>query len=239
MVSGELGWQQYAAISAHALTKHDRKHKPEHILGVLGITGLTAYFGMLDVGRPRPGETVLVSGAAGAVGSIAGQIAKINGCRVVGTTRGADKCRWIVDELGFDAAVDYTGENLDKALKAACPNGIDVYFDTRPLDAPANELYRSDAQKNAAVAARPSAERTACSFAQLSMTARVSGPACIGSSAMRRLLLGMMTNSVYGQFATRISAPRIQRPSLFSHQAAMPRRKPSIANGACIAKPRL
>lgn len=129
LVSGEYGWQQYAAFSAKALTKHDKKHKPEHILGALGITGLTAYFGMLDVGRPRPGETVLVSGAAGAVGSIAGQIAKISGCRVIGTTRGAEKCKWIVDELGFDAAIDYTGENLDKALKDACPNGLDVYFD--------------------------------------------------------------------------------------------------------------
>jgi len=129
LVSGEYGWQQYAAFSAKALTKHDKKHKPEHILGALGITGLTAYFGMLDVGRPRPGETVLVSGAAGAVGSIAGQIAKISGCRVIGTTRGAEKCKWIVEELGFDAAIDYTGENLDKALKDACPNGLDVYFD--------------------------------------------------------------------------------------------------------------
>jgi NADPH-dependent curcumin reductase CurA len=129
LVSGEYGWQRYAALPARALTKHDRKHKPEHILGALGITGLTAYFGMLDVGRPRPGETVLVSGAAGAVGSIAGQIAKISGCRVVGTTRGVDKCKWIVDELGFDAAVDYSQGNLDKALKVACPSGVDVYFD--------------------------------------------------------------------------------------------------------------
>jgi len=142
VVSGEFGWQQYAAMSAGALTKHDRKHKPEHILGVLGVTGLTAYFGMLDVGRPRPGETVLVSAAAGAVGCIAGQLAKINGCRVVGTTRGADKCRWIVEELGFDAAVDYTGENLDKALKAACPNGIDVYFDNTGGDVLAAALRR-------------------------------------------------------------------------------------------------
>jgi NADPH-dependent curcumin reductase CurA len=84
---------------------------------------------MLDVGRPRPGETVLVSAAAGAVGSVAGQIAKLSGCRVVGTTRGADKCKWIVDEFGFDAAIDYSEGNLDRALKAACPNGIDVYFD--------------------------------------------------------------------------------------------------------------
>ena len=83
LVSGEYGWQTHAVMSGKALTKHDAKHKPEHILGVLGITGLTAYFGMLDVGRPRPGETVLVSGAAGAVGTIAGQIAKIAGCRVI------------------------------------------------------------------------------------------------------------------------------------------------------------
>lgn len=142
LVSGELGWQLYAAIDAAALKKHDRTHRPEHILGVLGITGLTAYFGMLDVGRPRPGETVLVSGAAGAVGSIAGQIAKLSGCRVVGTTRGADKCRWIVDELGFDAAVDYTAGNLDRDLKTACPDGIDVYFDNTGGDVLAAALRR-------------------------------------------------------------------------------------------------
>jgi NADPH-dependent curcumin reductase CurA len=129
LVSGEYGWQEFAALPARALTKHDRKHRPEHIIGVLGITGLTAYFGMLDVGKPRPGETVLVSGAAGAVGSIAGQIAKIAGCRVVGTTGGKDKCDWIVRDLGFDAAVDYKAGNIDKALKDACPKGLDVYFD--------------------------------------------------------------------------------------------------------------
>ncbi len=121
LVSGEYGWQQYAALPARALTKHDKKHKPEHILGALGITGLTAYFGMLDVGRPRPGETVLVSGAAGAVGSIAGQIAKISGCRVVGTTRGADKCKWIVDALGFDAAIDYQGEKSRQGVEGRVP----------------------------------------------------------------------------------------------------------------------
>ena len=142
LVSGEYGWQQYATLPARALTKHDKKHKPEHILGVLGITGLTAYFGMLDVGRPRPGETVLVSGAAGAVGSIAGQIAKIAGCRVIGTTGGAEKCKWIVDELGFDAAIDYKSDNLDKALKAACPNGLNVYFDNTGGDVLAAALRR-------------------------------------------------------------------------------------------------
>ena len=101
LVSGDFGWQEFAALPATELTKHDKSHRPEHILGVLGVTGLTAYFGMLDVGRPRPGETVLVSGAAGAVGSIAGQIARIGGCRVVGTTRGAEKCAWLTSELRF------------------------------------------------------------------------------------------------------------------------------------------
>ncbi|MGN6517686.1 MAG: NADP-dependent oxidoreductase [Rhizomicrobium sp.] len=141
VVSGEFGWQEFSASPDRALTKQDRKHRPEHILGVLGITGLTAYFGLLDVGHPRPGETVLVSGAAGAVGSIAGQLAKIAGCRVIGTTRG-DKVKWVVDELGFDGCVDYTTENLDKALKAHCPNGIDVYFDNTGGDVLAAALRR-------------------------------------------------------------------------------------------------
>src|SRR5690348_7078331 len=129
LVTADYGWQQYAALSGRALTKHDKRHKPEHILGVLGVTGLTAYFGLIDVGRPRPGETVLVSGAAGAVGTIAGQIAKLMDCRVVGTTRGADKCKWLTEEVGFDAAVDYTAGNLAGAIKQACPRGVDVYFD--------------------------------------------------------------------------------------------------------------
>jgi hypothetical protein len=129
VVTGEYGWQQFAALRPRDLTKHDKAHKPEHILGVLGITGLTAYFGMLDVARPRPGETVLVSGAAGAVGTIAGQIARLNGCRVIGTTGGAEKGKWLVEELGFDAAIDYKTGNLHRELKQACPNGLDVYFD--------------------------------------------------------------------------------------------------------------
>ena len=129
LVSGELGWQEFVALPASQLDKHDKSRRPEHVLGVLGVTGLTAYFGMLDVGRPRPGETVLVSGAAGAVGSIAGQIAKIAGCRVIGTTRGGEKCAWLKGELGFDAAVDYQAGDLYRRLKAASPNGVDVYFD--------------------------------------------------------------------------------------------------------------
>ncbi len=142
LVSGEYGWQTQAVMSAKALTKHDARHKPEHILGVLGITGLTAYFGMLDVARPRPGETVLVSGAAGAVGTIAGQIAKIAGCRVIGTAGGADKCAWLKNDLGFDEALDYKAGGIHKQLKAAAPEGVDVYFDNTGGDVLAAAIAR-------------------------------------------------------------------------------------------------
>jgi NADPH-dependent curcumin reductase CurA len=98
-------------------------------LGPLGMTGLTAYFGLLDVGKPQPGETIVVSAAAGAVGSVVGQIGKILGCRVVGIAGGPDQCRWITEELGFDAAIDYKNEDVGKRLKETCPEGIDVYFD--------------------------------------------------------------------------------------------------------------
>jgi NADPH-dependent curcumin reductase CurA len=100
-----------------------------HLLSVYGIAGLTAYFGLLDVGKPKAGETVVVSAAAGSVGSIVGQIAKLKGCRVVGIAGGKAKCNWLTSELGFDAAVDYKDGAVFKALKAAAPKGIDVYFD--------------------------------------------------------------------------------------------------------------
>ena len=98
-------------------------------LGALGMPGMTAYFGLLEVGRPEQGETVVVSAAAGAVGAVAGQIAKIKGCRVVGIAGGAEKCRYVSDELGFDAVVDYKAGDVGAALAEACPDGIDVYFD--------------------------------------------------------------------------------------------------------------
>ncbi|HEY2071872.1 MAG TPA: NADP-dependent oxidoreductase [Rhizomicrobium sp.] len=142
LVSGEYGWQEHAVLPAKSLTKHDKAQNPEHILGVLGITGLTAYFGMLDVGKPRPGETVLVSGAAGAVGCIAGQIAKLAGCRVVGSAGGKEKCDWIVNELGFDAAIDYKAGGVYKQVKATCPDGVDVYFDNTGGDVLAAALAR-------------------------------------------------------------------------------------------------
>jgi NADPH-dependent curcumin reductase CurA len=129
LVDGMFGWQDYAVLPARELSRRNRAHPPEHLMGVLGVTGLTAYFGLLDIGRPKAGETVLVSAAAGAVGSIVGQIAKLKGCRVIGTAGGADKCRWLTDELGFDAAVDYKAGGVRRALKEAAPEGIDVYFD--------------------------------------------------------------------------------------------------------------
>ena len=129
IVEGDWGWQDYAAMPMRRLTKRTTKAPFELLIGPLSITGLTAYFGLLNVGQPKPGDTVLVSAAAGAVGSMVGQIAKIAGCRVVGTAGGQDKCDWLVRELGFDAAVDYKAGGVFRALRAVCPNGIDVYFD--------------------------------------------------------------------------------------------------------------
>jgi NADPH-dependent curcumin reductase CurA len=100
-----------------------------HLLSVYGVTGLTAYFGLREVGRAALGETVVISAAAGAVGTFAGQIAKIMGCRTVGIAGGEEKCRWLTDELGYDAAVNYKAGPISESLKAACPDGIDVYFD--------------------------------------------------------------------------------------------------------------
>lgn len=128
-VSSWLGVQEYAVASADALLKVDTELAPlpTH-LGALGMPGMTAYFGLLDVGQPKEGETVLVSAAAGAVGSVVGQIAKLKGCRVVGIAGGPEKCEW-VRELGFDTCIDYKGEDVAAALREHCPEGIDVYFD--------------------------------------------------------------------------------------------------------------
>ena len=129
IVFGDTGWQDYAAVRARHLTRLAKIEPMTHLLSVYGIAGLTAYFGLLDAGKLKAGETVVVSAAAGSVGSIVGQIAKIKGCRVVGIAGGRDKCNWLTSELGFDAAVDYKDGAVFKALKAAAPDGIDVYFD--------------------------------------------------------------------------------------------------------------
>ena len=129
IVFGDTGWQDYAAVPAKHLSRMPKLEPMTHLLSVFGVAGLTAYFGLLHVGKPKEGETVVVSAAAGSVGSIVGQIAKIKGCRVVGIAGGKDKCHWLTSELGFDAAVDYKDGGTYKALRAAAPGGIDVYFD--------------------------------------------------------------------------------------------------------------
>jgi NADPH-dependent curcumin reductase CurA len=129
LVFGDTGWQEYAAVAARQLAKMPKLEPMTHLLSVYGIAGLTAYFGLLEIGKPKPGETVVVSAAAGSVGSIVGQIAAIKGARVVGIAGGEDKCHWLTSQLGFDAAVDYKDGATFKALRAAAPKGIDVYFD--------------------------------------------------------------------------------------------------------------
>jgi NADPH-dependent curcumin reductase len=129
-VVGILGVQEYAVAKGKQLTKVDPKLAPLPVyLGTLGMPGMTAYFGLLEVGQPKAGETVVVSGAAGAVGMIVGQIAKIQGCRAIGLAGGADKCRYVTGELGFDACIDYKHDDVKAALKQHCPKGVDVYFD--------------------------------------------------------------------------------------------------------------
>lgn len=129
-VVGHNGVQSYAVSDGAGLHKVDPSLAPlSYYLGVLGMPGMTGYFGLLKTGAPKAGETVVISGAAGAVGSLVGQIAKLKGCRVVGIAGGPEKCKFLVDELGFDAAIDYKNENVKKGLKQACPNGVDVFFD--------------------------------------------------------------------------------------------------------------
>ena len=129
-VYGWAGVQQYAVSNGEGFYKLDTSLVPLPVYtGTLGMPGLTAYFGILKVGKIKEGDRVLVSGAAGAVGSIVGQIAKMKGCEVIGIAGGPDKCQYLIDELGFDAAIDYKNENMRDALRAKCPKGIDVYFD--------------------------------------------------------------------------------------------------------------
>ncbi|MFO1327264.1 MAG: NADP-dependent oxidoreductase [Rubrivivax sp.] len=134
-VTGGLGIQEYLSVSADGLKKAGlaridlRLGSVTQWLNVLGMPGMTGYFGLLDVGQPQPGQTVVVSGAAGAVGQTVGQLAKIKGCRAVGIAGGRAKCDWVVNELGFDACIDYKAGDVKDGLKAHCPQGVDVYFD--------------------------------------------------------------------------------------------------------------
>jgi NADPH-dependent curcumin reductase len=124
----QLGWQRYGC--AKDVVKVDEKRAPlSHYLGVLGMPGITAYFGLKEIGQPKAGETVVVSAASGAVGSVVGQLAKRWGCRAIGIAGGTAKCDYVRSELGFDACIDYKSGNLARELKETCPNGVDVYFD--------------------------------------------------------------------------------------------------------------
>lgn len=128
---GYSGWQEYAISDGTGLTKLDAKMThPSLALGVIGMPGFTGYMGLLDIGQPKAGETLVVAAASGGVGSVVGQIAKLKGCRAVGIAGGADKCRFVVDELGFDACIDRRSADLPRQLAVACPKGIDIYFES-------------------------------------------------------------------------------------------------------------
>ena len=128
-VIAATGWQQFVAMDVEHVTVIDPSHDPIHYLGPMGVNGLTAYFGLFDVGCPEPGNTVMVSAAAGSVGHMVGQMAKIHGCQVVGVCGSDDKGRLLVDRLGFDRTVNYKDANYRQSLKEATPDGVDVYFD--------------------------------------------------------------------------------------------------------------
>jgi len=130
LVLGYAGWQEFSLSNGIGLTRLDpATQHPSQYLGVLGMPGFTAYMGLMDIGNPQPGETVVVAAASGAVGSVVGQVAKILGCRVVGIAGGAPKCRYVTEELGFDTCIDHRVPGLPERLAAACAKGIDVYFE--------------------------------------------------------------------------------------------------------------
>jgi NADPH-dependent curcumin reductase len=129
VVAGYDGWQDYGVSNGKDLRVLDRSIPITTALGVLGMPGMTAYVGLLDIGQPKTGETVVVSAASGAVGSIVGQLAKSRGCRAVGVAGSPEKCRYVIEELGFDACINYKTDELVPALAAACPAGVDIYFD--------------------------------------------------------------------------------------------------------------
>ena len=189
-VCGLLGMQEYACSTGQGLTKVDPRLAPLPVyLSTLGMPGLTGYFGLLEVGKPKAGETVVVSGAAGAVGAVVGQIAKIKGARVIGIAGGADKCRYLTEELGFDGAIDYKKENVMEALKSHCPDGVDVYFDNVGgdiLDAVLTRLARG-------------ARIVICgAISQYNNTAAVKGPANYLSLLVNRAsMTGIMVADYY------------------------------------------
>ncbi len=131
IVGGSLGWQEYVVTDGKSLPVNVLPNDIDTpaAMGVLGVTGLTAYFGMLEIGKPKAGDTVLVSGAAGATGSIAGQLAMIEGCRVVGIAGSDEKCQWLTQDLGFDDAINYKSEDVAARVRETCPQGVNIYYD--------------------------------------------------------------------------------------------------------------
>ena len=130
IVRAHIGWQEWAAVPAHTVSRVDPSLGPiSTAVGVLGMPGLTAYFGLLEIGKPKAGDTLVVSAASGAVGAVVGQIGKINGCRVIGVAGSDEKCAYVVEELGFDTAVNYRTQDVSAEFARLCPDGIDVYFD--------------------------------------------------------------------------------------------------------------
>lgn len=184
-VYGAFGVQEHAVSDGSGVIKIDPSLAPlPTYLGTLGMTGMTAYFGLFDTGKLQQGDTVVVSGAAGAVGSAAGQIAKLKGCRVIGIAGGEEKCRWIVEELGFDAAIDYKTQNVRRTLREHAPDGVDVYFDNvggEILDAVLTRLARGArivicgavSQYNATEGVRGPANYLSLLVARASMTGMV------------------------------------------------------------------
>jgi NADPH-dependent curcumin reductase CurA len=184
-VVGAFGVQEHALSDGAGVSKVDPSLAPlPTYLGTLGMSGMTAYFALLDVGRPEAGNTVVVSGAAGAVGNVAGQIARIKGCRVIGIAGGDEKCRWLTDELGFDAAINYKHQDVTRTLRELAPEGIDVYFDNVGgdiLDAALTRLARGAriiicgavSQYNATEAFKGPANYMALLVARASMTGMV------------------------------------------------------------------
>ena len=232
-VYGVFGVQRYAVSDGSGVTRVDTSLAPAPVhLGVLGISGLTAYFGLLDVGRPEPGQTVVVSGAAGSVGSIVGQIARIKGCRAIGIAGGPDKCRWLVEELGFDAAIDYKADDVRKLLREHAPDGVDVFFD--------NVGARSSSRCCARLA-RGARVVISGAVSQYNATEAPRGPANYMQLLVRR---ASMTGFVifdyadrYGEGVAQLAAVAAQRRVALARGRRARRRRP-VPRGPPAALPR-
>eukprot|EP00164_Ancoracysta_twista_P007750 GFYU01011060.1.p1 GENE.GFYU01011060.1~~GFYU01011060.1.p1 ORF type:complete len:336 (-),score=99.98 GFYU01011060.1:819-1826(-) len=194
LVRSQQGWVEYCVVNpAETQIYKLRGETAEQAISVTGITGLTAYFGMLDIGKPEQGDVVVVSGAAGATGSIAGQIAKLKGCTVIGIAGGKDKCQWLTGTLGFDHAIDYKSENVYRRLRDICPGSVNVYFDNVGGD------ILDDVLAHIAVKARI----VMCGAISQYNTANPKGPARIGNVIVKRARMeGFIVTDYYAQFSS-------------------------------------